>query len=123
ADPKQKAVIEHALGISAHRQKRFEEALDHFNKARQLNPELANIDLDRVEVLERLYRDEEAVAILESLVEREPLNYTAHRLLNKLLYCLRRDGQFLSSYDKAAARLPENRELRLAKGRFLLAAE
>jgi tetratricopeptide (TPR) repeat protein len=123
ADPRQKAVVEHALGVCFLRQRKLEEALAHLDNARRLDPALAGIDLDRATVLQQLYRDEEAVAILKALVEREPSNMDAHNELNKLLYCLRRDAEFLASYDRAAARLPGRCEPLLAKARFLVAAE
>lgn len=123
ADPKHKAVVEHALGVSALRQKRPEEALARFGKAQQLYPALTGIVMDRVAVLQQLYRDEEAVNLLKTLVDCEPLNIDAHNELNKLLYCLRRDDEFLTSYDRAAVRVPGRSEPLMAKARFLLAAE
>ena len=122
-DPKQKAAVEHALGVSAMLQNRLEEALASFETTQRLDPEYPRICLDQAVILQRLYRDEEAIILLKALVEREPLNLEGHKELNKLLYCLRRDDEFLKSYDSAAARRPDRPGPSLAKARFLLAAE
>ena len=122
-DPKQKAAVEHALGVCAMLQNRLEEALARFETTQGLDPEYPRIFLDQAVLLQRLYRDEEAVILLKALVEREPLNLEGHNELNKLLYCLRRDDECLKSYDRAAARRPDRQGPSLAKARFLLAAD
>lgn len=123
ADSKSKSVIEHALAVSAVRLNRLEDALAHLDIARQLDPASHRIDQDRAAVLQRLYRDGDALLVLKDLVRRDPGNLDAHYALNQILYRSGREEEFLSSYDQAAGRQPGRADIPLSKARFLLAAE
>jgi tetratricopeptide (TPR) repeat protein len=77
------------------------------------------VEISRAGLLEEMSRFEEAEAGLKALIAREPQNEDAHVAYNDLLYRLRRDQDFLKSYDKA----PVTPALQLSKARFLLKTE
>ena len=57
------------------------------------------------------------------MVKNNPTYLTAHYSLNQLLYRLKRDDEFLRSYDEAAAGFPGVPDFALAKATFLVRSE
>jgi tetratricopeptide (TPR) repeat protein len=108
-----RAAVHETLGQSLYRQNKNQEALENFEKSAALNPELST-DAVRVDILQRLKRYDEAVALSASLVASDPGNPKWHKFHNDLLYRLGRDD-YLKSYDRA----PKTVELLLSKAFFL----
>src|SRR6185437_13966303 len=116
-----KAAFVYYLASAQYQQGRKKDALDNFALAAQLNPQLrADAELRRAEILEEGQRFDDAVALLERLLTREPDNALVHAAYNNLLYRLGRDEKFLVSYDRAPkspALLAGKAGLLLKKGR------
>ena len=108
-------VLHNNLGLALRGQRRHAEALEHLEKAQALNPSLPGIDLLRAETLQELQRFDDALALFESLIARQPDLPVWHRSYNDLLYRLDRHEQALKSYDRA----PATRDLLLDKAYFL----
>jgi tetratricopeptide (TPR) repeat protein len=114
-EAKLKAAFAYNLAHAQYAQGRKREALENFAYAGRLDSGL-NTDLNRADVLEELMRVDEAVALLEQVLQREPDNVQAHFSYNNLLFRLGRDENFLKSYDRA----PQTAPLLAAKAGLLL---
>jgi tetratricopeptide (TPR) repeat protein len=68
----------------------FEKALEHIDRALQLEPDNLEYRSTRALLLSRTYRDQEAVAALNAVLVEEPTNYSAEFALAR---SLRRLGQ------------------------------
>lgn len=110
-----KAALYCNLGLSLRRQRKDGEALENYDRAVALNPDLAELQIHRAEALQNLGRDDAAITAYQAALAREPLNPGVHRLLNELLDRLGRTDECLKSYDQA----PKTRTLQLEKARFL----
>ena len=115
AEAKLKGAFAYNLAHAQYAQGRKREALENFAYAGRLDSGL-NTDLNRADVLEELLRVDEAVALLEQVLRREPDNVQAHFSYNNLLFRLGRDEDFLKSYDRA----PQTAPLLAAKAGLLL---
>jgi tetratricopeptide (TPR) repeat protein len=122
-DPRQVAALKHNLGVALKQQRRLPEAIEFFHAAESGDPDLPMIDYNRAKALEDMGDLEAALASYRRAIVRDPLNMHAHQDLNHLLYRLGRDGEFLQSFDEAAARHPNIGALPLLKGSFLFRAE
>ncbi len=120
-DPRLSAAIEQQRGVARLAKEQNREALAHFESALALgHPEAAH---SRAIALKSLGRDEEALEVLRLLVRDNPADLMAHDTLNQLLYRLKRDGEFLRSYDEAAAKFHALPHFALAKAAFLVRGE
>ena len=111
-----KTAFHYQLAYAQFDQGKKTEALANFTEVRRRDPGRAGVDFSRAELLVELSRPDEAVALLEDVLRREPLNGEAHKVYNDLIYRLGRDGEFLKSYDRAPPALP----LKLGKAAFLI---
>jgi tetratricopeptide (TPR) repeat protein len=111
-----KAAFAHNLAQAQYLQGNKSAALESFALAARLDPGGGNVDLSRADLLEELLRFDEAVALLEEVLAREPENAAAHATYNELLFRLGRDAEFLKSYDRA----PADAKLEIGKADFLL---
>src|SRR5438067_2209051 len=117
-------------------QGRFAEAETHYARARALSPEDLHVLIGhghvlrllgraaeaRAVALQHLGRTEEALSAYRKVVADNPAHLTAHQDLNHMLYRLKRDEEFLRSYDQAAARMPDVPHFAIAKAELLLRA-
>ncbi len=117
-DPRQTAALQHNLGVALNLQQRYAQALALFDAAQAKAPDMPLVDYNRGHTLQRLGKLDDAAENYRRAVRRNPLDLSAHRDLNALLYRLARDGEFLKSYDEAAALHPNAGELPLAKAIF-----
>ena len=117
------AAIEQQRGTARLAKEQHQAALAHFEGALALAPGLAEASHSRAIALKGLGRDEEALEVLRQLVRENPTDIMAHDTLNQLLYRLKRDDEFLRSYDEAAAKLPAMPHIALAKAAFLVRCE
>jgi tetratricopeptide (TPR) repeat protein len=115
-DPRLKAGFAYNLALAQYDQGKKEVALENFTLVRRLDPARSSVEISRTGLLEELSRFTEAEKLLEDLLKREPLNNEAHIAYNDLMYRLRRDEDFLKSYDRA----PPATALQLSKAGFLL---
>jgi tetratricopeptide (TPR) repeat protein len=122
-DARAGAAIEQARGTAYTLKEQHEAALARFERALALEPRYAEAAHSRAIAQQYLGREEEALAGLRQVVKDNPANLMAHHNLNQLLYRLRRDDEFLRSYDEAAAKLPGMPHLALAKAALLVRSE
>jgi len=115
ADAKAQANLRNGLAWAIRRQNRHEEALTEFDAVRRLDPAMPYVEIQRAEIMQELRRYDEAEAIFNAALTREPLNPHLHRAYNDLLYRLDRKEEFLRSYDRVA----KSRELLMDKAAFL----
>ena len=115
APAKLKGALHHNFALALRRQHKNEEALEHFAKAKALDPELPFAEVLRAEILQDLKRYDEALEISRRLVAQEPANPEWHKFHNDLLYRLGRSEEYLKSYDEA----PQTAALLLSKAFFL----
>lgn len=118
-DDRQRAALEHNLGIALKQQKKFGEALGFLDAARAKVPDMPLVDYNRGSTLQHLGRMEEAVDSYRNAIRRNPLDMAAHQEMNELLYRLGDDANFLRSYDDVARLYPDIGQLPLHKGNFL----
>jgi tetratricopeptide (TPR) repeat protein len=123
APPFLMAAVEHNLGVSLKRQRRYPEALACFDAALARVPDLPLAGYNRANTLVHLGRNEDAVAGYRSYLKRDPDNIAVHHELNALLYRMGRDDEFLVSFEEAARRSPLAAELLRQKGGLLVRAE
>jgi tetratricopeptide (TPR) repeat protein len=102
-DSEMRSAYAHNLAFSQYEQGKKEEALANFALAAALDPSGREAELSRADLLEEMLRLDEAVAVLEDVLQRDPGNAKAHMHYNELLYRLGRDEDFLKSYDQAPA--------------------
>jgi tetratricopeptide (TPR) repeat protein len=114
-DAKMQASLRNGLAWSLRRQNRNQEALEEFEAVRRMDPAIPFVDVQRAEILQDMQRSDEAIAIFQQAIAREPLNPHLHQFYNDLLYRLDARDDYLKSYDRA----PRSRELLLGKARFL----
>ncbi|MGD0143201.1 MAG: tetratricopeptide repeat protein [Rhizomicrobium sp.] len=118
-DPRQIAALEHNLGVSLKMQRRYREALALFDAARAKAPGIPAIDYNRGNTLQHLGRLSEAVESYRRAIGINPLDMRAHADLNKLLYRLGADDDFLRSYDQVASLYPDLGMIAMEKANFL----
>jgi tetratricopeptide (TPR) repeat protein len=94
-------------------------ALAHFERALAMAPGFSKAAHSRAVALEQLGREEDALSAYRKTVADTPSNLGAHQGLNQLLYRLKRDSEFLRSYDEAAGLLPNVPHFAIAKAEFL----
>ena len=121
--PRQTAALKHNLGVSLSAQRRHAEALQSFNDAQTLVPDIHNTDRARANALQGMGRMDEAVDSYQRAIARNPLDLAAHSDLNQLLYRMEKNDAFLRSYDDVAAAFPRIGALPLGKANFLLQLE
>jgi tetratricopeptide (TPR) repeat protein len=117
--PKQIATLQQFLGMALKQQRRLDEALRQFDAAEATSPGIATVYHCRGLTLQDKGDTEGAIRSYRRALERNPLNILAHQELNKLLYRLGRDGEFLSSLDDATAKHPAAASPALLKADFL----
>ncbi|HTQ13256.1 MAG TPA: tetratricopeptide repeat protein [Rhizomicrobium sp.] len=118
-NPRQTAALTHNLGLALKKQKRHAEALDCFDRAKAMVPDMPLVDYNRAATLQQLKRSEDAIAAYRAAIRRNPGDVLAHRELNQLFYRLDRGEEFLGSYDEAMRALPEFASLPLGKADLL----
>lgn len=118
-DRRQIATLQQFLGVALKQQRRLKEALALFDVAQATLPEIATIDHCRGLALQDMGDMDGAVRSYRRALERNPLNMVAHQELNKLLYRLGRDDEFLTSLDEAAKKSPASISPLLLKADFL----
>jgi tetratricopeptide (TPR) repeat protein len=118
-NPRQMGALQHNLGIALKKQRRHGEALEVFDEAKALVPDMPLVDYNRAATLQQLRRGDDAIDAYRLAVARNPGDVLAHRELNQLLYRLDRTGEFLKSYDEAMAVMPEFGSLPLGKADLL----
>jgi len=121
-DRLQLATLQQFLGVALKQQRRLKEALQLFDIAQQTMPDITTVDNCRGVTLQDMGDMDGAVKSFRLALARNPLNMIAHQELNKLLYRLGRDDEFLTSLDEAANKRPDTGGLFLLKGGFLLNA-
>jgi tetratricopeptide (TPR) repeat protein len=110
-----KGALHHNYALALTRQRKQDEALAHFAQAKALNPQLHQSDAIRAEILAGLRRHDEALEISRRMIAEDPANPEWHKFHNELLYRLGRNGEYLTSYDRA----PRTAPLLLSKAFFL----
>lgn len=115
-DDELRAKLYNNLGLAQRQLRKEAAALDSFEKAQELAPYFIHLDVMRAGLLQNLNRNEEALAALEMILEREPQDLESHYNYNSLLYRLGRDDEFLKSLDKA----PRSRDVLMAKANLAL---
>ena len=110
-----KAAFHTNLGLALRRQRKDQEALDHYDQARALHPGQPGLAIHRGSVLQNLGRYQEAMAVYETALAADPGNAELHHRTNELLYRLNRRDAYLKSYDTA----PPSRALLLGKASLL----
>jgi tetratricopeptide (TPR) repeat protein len=103
------------LGTALRRQRKDDEAMALADRIVALDPASAVAHQHRAEALENAGRYDEAVAVFQALLKRGPGDPGLHHAYNGLLHRLRRDDEYLKSYDRA----PASRPLLLGKAFFL----
>jgi tetratricopeptide (TPR) repeat protein len=122
-DSQLSAAIEQVRGTARLVKEENETALAHFERALALTPGNAAALHARTVAQQNLGREDEALDGLRRLVRDNPANLMAHYDLNQLLYRLKRDDEFLRSYDEAEAKIPAAPHFALAKAAFLVRSE
>jgi tetratricopeptide (TPR) repeat protein len=115
-NPRQVAALQHNLGVSLKQQRRYQEALACLDAARNIAPDLPLVEFNRGDALQFLGRLGEAAEAFSKAVQANPLDVNTHEQLNKVLYRLGDDANFLRSFDDVAALYPDNGLLPLKKG-------
>lgn len=114
-DPSLTAQIRLNLGTALRRQRKDDDAMAMADQAVTPTPSSPVAQLHRAEALENSGRHDEAVAVFQTLLRHTPADPGLHHAYNDLLYRLRRDEDYLKSYDRA----PASRPLLLGKAFFL----
>ncbi len=116
APPAFQAAVQTNLGLAQRRQRKDEDALRSYDRARALGAAPHEIALHRAEALQNLGRHDEALAEYRDALTRFPQSPALHRHYNHLLYRLGQPEDYLKSYDRASP----TRDLRLGKAGLLL---
>ena len=117
------AEIETGLGIAKLSDRRFAEALPHFERAIALVPDHSGAGKNRARVLEYLNQPARATDAYRRVLTRDPLDLKTHLLLNELLHRSGASAEMLRSYDEAARARPSSPIPPTAKGDQLLLLE
>ena len=112
--------IENALGTAQMMQRRFAEALTHFERAIAVQPDFLAAEKNRATALEYLRQPERAASAYRRVLARDPLDLKTHLLLNELLHRSNDAGEFLRSYDRAREARPDSPIPLVAKADQLL---
>jgi tetratricopeptide (TPR) repeat protein len=112
--------IENNLGTVKMLQRRFAEALPHFERALFLKPALVEAQRNRATILEHLQQPKRAAQAYRNVLAQEPTDLKTHLLLNELFHRDGRDSEILKSYDEAGRRRPASPVLPSAKADQLL---
>jgi tetratricopeptide (TPR) repeat protein len=115
-EPAARAALHNNLAVVLGAQDRHQEALEQLETAQNLNPAMPNMDNRRVDILYRMGRFEDCLALYDKLLAKNPADPAMHRAYNSLLYRMGRREQYLASYDRA----PRTRGLLLEKAQALL---
>jgi tetratricopeptide (TPR) repeat protein len=117
--PRLAAGIAYNLALAQMQQSKADAALKSITISQGLDPGNKTADAIRFELLRDLERFDDALAVMDRMLAADPHNLAYHQHYNILLYQLKRDADFLKSYDRA----PRTPALQRAKGIFLLTAE
>jgi tetratricopeptide (TPR) repeat protein len=98
--PRLRAMVRTTHGLALRRQRKDQPALESYEAAARLDPQLPGLDVHRAEALQNLHRHDEALAMFQMALARDPADAQAHRHYNDLLYRLGR-ADYLASYDRA----------------------
>ena len=114
-DKNLQAILLNNLSVSLTAQGKLEEALKSLEQAQALAPNIANLDNRKIDILYRMGRFDECIALYKKLLAQHPGDAALHRAYNGLLYRLGRSADYLKSYDTA----PKTREMLMAKAQTL----
>jgi len=117
------AEIENNLGIAKMSERRFTEALPHFERAVALVPNHPGAAKNRARVLDYLNQPVRAADAYRRVLANAPLDLNTHLLLNELLHRSGQTAEMLRSYDEAGRTLPSSPVPHVAKGDQLLLME
>jgi tetratricopeptide (TPR) repeat protein len=119
-DLKERADVEYNLGLAKLKQRRFSEALAHFEQALVLTSDNLDAERYRAIALEFMSRSERAVAVYNRILARDPLDTKTHLMLNELLHRNDKQSEMLRSYDRASMARPTSPIPLTAKGDQLM---
>jgi tetratricopeptide (TPR) repeat protein len=108
------ALLDHLLIVQA-RQNQQEAALETIARLQALDPARIDLQQKKIDVLLDLMRFDEALNLMQAMLERNPSNIELHRQYNDILYQLGRDEVLLTSYDRA----PQTTNLQIGKAVFV----
>ena len=117
------AEIETGLGMAKMAERRFADALPHFERAIARNPEHSAATKSRARALDYMNQPRRAADAYRRMLERDPLDLKTHLLLNELLHRTGDSTEMLRSYDEAARARPSSPVPTTAKGDQLLLLE
>lgn len=123
AAPELIAEIENALGLAKMANRRFAQALPHFERAAVLVRGRSAAAKNRARVLDYLNQPERAADAYRRVLGDDPLDFKTHLLLNELLHRNGQSAAMLGSYDEAARAMPASPAPPAAKGDQLLLLE
>jgi len=118
AAPALKADLAADLFAVQRRGHKRETALATAALVQRLDPARTAFDAERFDLLQEMGRDDEALALLRSMLAREPGNPALHRHYNGLLHVMGHEAEMFLSYDAA----PPSVELALDKAALLAEA-
>ena len=97
-------------------------SLEHFNRALELNPQMAPAHLARGILLRQEGKISPALTDLKFVVDRQPDNFRAWEELGEASLASGRASEALPAFEKAAALAPQNPEVLWRYGRALMRA-
>lgn len=116
-DRRQIATLQQFLGVAL--KHRLKETLQLFDAAGATQPDIPTVDHCRGLTLQDMGDMEGAIRSYRRALGRNPLNMVAQQEMNKLLYRMGRDDEFLKSLDEASAKNPTAASPVLLKADFL----
>ena len=117
------AEMENSLGTAKMPERRFAEALPHFERALVLVPSHPGAAKNRARALDYLNQSERAADAYRRVLANDPLDVKTHLLLNELLHRSGHTTEMLHSFEEAARALPSSPVPHTAKGDQLLLME
>lgn len=116
-------VAHYSLGINSAKAGDNEKALEHFARAKSLNPSFDLTDISRATALARLGRLDEAVSILRDLLRHNPSRLEAKRQLGQL-YTRKKDyAKAIETYQEILSGRPQDLQALKFLGINLVEAE
>ncbi|HSH37945.1 MAG TPA: tetratricopeptide repeat protein, partial [Chthoniobacterales bacterium] len=100
------AVMHSSLGSVLQREQRMEEALAHFRRAIQLQPDYGQAYDNLAATLAEIGRPQEALAVLRQATAEQPENAGAHVGIGTLLLQAGSEEEAVAAYEKALAIAP-----------------